>query len=161
MNDQRQPTPYDAAIAEIRAQRDLLDQTLKTLESLRDGTPMASATATVTPSTSTDAISPPTVGESEIPHGTFHGMGIEDAVRRLLQIRKRTMGATEIYGALRQGGPHLQGETPSNTITSVLSRAFNSGNSDIVRVSRGLWGLQEWYPTRRFNRTPAAGRSDE
>lgn len=151
MTDQRQSTPYDAAISEVRAKRDILDQTLRTLESLRDGTFMASAQ---TPLTLKSAVSaaPNSVAHGEIPPGTFHGMGIEEAVRRLLQIRKRTMGATDIAAALREGGLQLQGETPANTITSVLSRAFSAGSSDVVRVSRGQWGLQEWYPTQRFSR---------
>ena len=61
------------------------------------------------------------------------------------------MTAQELAQDLRAGGLHLQSETPANTIASVLSRAFNAG-SDVVRVSRGQWGLQEWYPNQRFKR---------
>jgi hypothetical protein len=45
----------------------------------------------------------------------------------------------------------LQSETPANTIASVVGRAFKAGG-EIVRVQRGQWGLQEWYPNRRFDR---------
>lgn len=76
-------------------------------------------------------------------------MNIEAAVKKLLGMRKRTMTAQEMASDLRNGGLHLQSETPANTIASVLSRAFNGG-SEIVRVSRGQWGLQEWYPNQRF-----------
>jgi HB1, ASXL, restriction endonuclease HTH domain len=132
-----------------------LDQTLKVLESLRDGTFMTGlampqgASLSLSPSTPTVTIS-----AQEIPHGTFHGMSIEPAIKKLLQIRKRAMGAQEIANALREGGLHMQSQTPEKTIASILSRAFNSG-SDIVRVSRGMWGLQEWHPTQRFSRRGA------
>jgi hypothetical protein len=81
-------------------------------------------------------------------------MSIELAVKKLLQIRRRAMGAQEIANSLREGGLHLQSQTPEKTIASILSRAFHSG-SDIVRVSRGMWGLQEWHPTQRFSRRGA------
>lgn len=94
-------------------------------------------------------------GSSEMAPGTFHGMSILEAVRKLLSIRKRMMTAQEIATDLRTGGLHLQTDTPSNTVTSVLSRAFSAGAGDIVRVSRGQWGLQEWYPTQRVSRKSA------
>jgi len=42
-------------------------------------------------------------------------------------------------------------EMPKNTVGSVLNRPFHSG-SEIMRISRGMWGLQESYPNQRFAR---------
>jgi hypothetical protein len=145
-----QPNAYDAVIADLRVKRDQIDQAIQLLEALRDGviTPIPG----IAPASGVSSlIGQATNRSGEVAAGTFHGMSIEMAVKKLLQIRKRTMGAQEIVNDLRAGGLQLQSETPGNTVTSVLTRAFNSG-SDIVRVSRGMWGLQEWYPTQRFAR---------
>ena len=157
MSDERPPSPYDAAIEDLRTKREAIDRAIQFLESLRDGTFMSgvSMPTFVFPSgavghSGIGSVSTGTTGP-EIAPGTFHGMNIETAVKTLLRLRKRTMGAQEIVSDLRGGGLHLQSGTPANTVTSVLTRAFNSG-SDIVRVSRGQWGLQEWYPNQRFNR---------
>jgi HB1, ASXL, restriction endonuclease HTH domain len=147
-----QPNAYDAVIADLRAKRDQIDQTIALLEALREGVAVP-AINVGQPATGVSAL----VGyaadkDGELAAGTFHGMSIEAAVKKLLQMRKRTMTAQELAQSLRAGGLHLQSDTPANTIASVLSRAFNGG-SDIVRVSRGQWGLQEWYPTQRFKRS--------
>ncbi len=86
-----------------------------------------------------------------IPAGTFHGLSIEAAVKKLLLMRRKTLGAQEIAASLREGGLPLQSETPANTVTSILHRAFTRGG-EVVRIGRGQWGLQEWYPNQRFNR---------
>lgn len=146
MNDQQ--NPYDAVISDLRAKRDQIDQAIKLLEILREGILIPGmVSGPVVPS----LIGSATAKDADIAAGTFHGMSIETAVKKLLQMRKRTMGAQEIVADLRAGGLHLQSETPANTVTSVLTRAFNAGG-DVVRVSRGQWGLQEWYPNQRFRR---------
>lgn len=147
------PNPYDAVIADLRAKRDQIDQAITLLEALREGVSVPPGMLGANqPGAASSLIGYATDREGEVAAGTFHGMSIEASVKKLLQMRKRTMTAQEIAQSLRAGGLHLQSETPANTIASVLSRAFNSGGSDIVRVSRGQWGLQEWYPTQRFKR---------
>jgi DNA-directed RNA polymerase delta subunit len=78
-------------------------------------------------------------------------MTIGDAAKKLLQIRKQPLGNSEIYEGLKAGGLVLQGDTPLNTIGSVLSRRFKD-EGDIVRIGRGTWGLAEWYPNRSFKK---------
>jgi hypothetical protein len=145
MNDQ--PKPYDTVLAGLRAQRDLYDKAIEALEAVQGGA--ISIDAVLTNAAASGGASAPHKGE--IASGTFHGMNIETAVKKLLQIRKRTLTAQEIVSDLSAGGLTFQSETPGNTVTSVLTRAFKGG-SDIVRVKRGIWGLQEWYPNQRFNR---------
>jgi HB1, ASXL, restriction endonuclease HTH domain len=149
MNDQ--PNPYDAVIADLRAKRDQIDQMIQYLELFKGGIPILAPGVLPTPSFIGSAYAPST-DTSQIPSGAFLGMGIEEAVRALLRIRKRAMSAQEIAADLLTGGLHLKSETPANTIASVLSRAYKAGG-DIVRISRGQWGLREWYPTRRFDRS--------
>ena len=157
MNDSG--NPYDTVIADLRTKRDQIDALIQMLEVFRNwapppigGAPMESSlfsqvTGLPRPTGPTGPVGP--VGP--IGPGTFHGMSIEVATKTLLQMRKRALGVQEIVSDLRSGGLHLQSETPANTVTSVLTRAFKGGG-DIVRVSRGMWGLQEWYPNQRFNR---------
>lgn len=154
MSDEAKPAnPIEVALTALRFQREQLDKAIQILETLGTGIPLPSFTVPIG-----GAPAPTILGSAglsnggEIASGSFHGMSIEAAVKKLLAMRRKTMTAQELAQDLRAGGLHLQSETPANTIASVLSRAFNAGGSDIVRVSRGQWGLQEWYPTQRFKR---------
>lgn len=145
MNDQ--PNPYDAVIADLKTKIEQMQQLVQQLETLKGGITVLNPFYPSGP----PSPNPLYGGVGEIPAGAFLGMGIEDGVKALLRLRKRAMSAQEIAADLLAGGLHLKSETPANTIASVLSRAFKAG-SEIVRISRGQWGLQEWYPTRRFDR---------
>jgi hypothetical protein len=85
--------------------------------------------------------------------GAFLGMSIPDAAKKLLAHERRAMANPEIWEKLKAGGLHLNSADPVNTVGSVISRRFDKVG-DIVRVSRGTWGLAEWYPGRNF-RKPA------
>jgi hypothetical protein len=143
MNDQ--PSVYDGVIADLRAKRDQIDQLIQALEQFRNWVPPG-LLGIPEPTILGGMLStpPPT---KEIAPGTFHGMGIQEAVKKLLQIRKRAMNAPELAQDLEAGGLRF---TPKS-ISSVLHRSFMNGG-DIVRKDRGQWGLQEWYPNQRFNR---------
>jgi hypothetical protein len=144
MNDQRQH-PLDPAIEDLRAKRETIDGAIRLLESIRDGSFMAGLPALPGAApTGLPTMGPPGGG---IQPGAFHGMGIQEAVKKLLLIRKRTMDAPEISADLRTGGLSF---TPKS-ISSVLHRSFINGG-EVVRKERGQWGLQEWYPNQRFNR---------
>jgi hypothetical protein len=153
MNDQRQPHQLDPAIEALRAERNGIDNAIRLLESLRDkgGVVGATASAAMVAMSAVSATSgkptPPPMQPQDIPHGAFHGMGIQEAVKKLLLLRQRTMGAPELSTDLQAGGLHFA----SKSIASVLHNSFVNGG-EIVRVSRGQWGLQEWYPNQRFNR---------
>jgi hypothetical protein len=150
MSDESKPSnPIEAVIAGLRAQRDKIDQAIQALESLGEGAalplgigvPPPGGVPTILGSIGLDRNS------GVIPAGTFHGMGIQEAVRKLLLIRRRTLTAPEMSADLHAGGLDFA----AKSISSVLHRAFISGG-DIVRRDRGQWGLQEWYPNQRFNR---------
>jgi len=144
------PNPYDAVIADLRSKRDQIDQAIQFLEMFKNGVPML-APGSMPSQTILGMAAIATNDGGQIASGTFLGLGIEEAVKTLLRIRKRAMAAQEIANDLQAGGAHLQGATPEKTVASVLGRAFKAGG-DVVRISRGQWGLQEWYPNRRFDR---------
>lgn len=133
--------PYEAVLADLRAQRDKIDQTIAVLTSLRGGSsvPFAGVTAPISPRE-------PSVVETA---GMFLGMSITDATKKLLALRKRTMGNADIARELQAGGLAMNSKDPINTVGSVLTRRFHEVG-DVVKVGRGIWGLKEWYPGRTF-----------
>lgn len=135
--------PYEAVLADLRAKRDQIDQTITVLTNLRAG----AAHAPLTPSPVASAQS----SDSGIIEtaGMFLGMSIVDATKKLLAMRKQTMGNVDIARELQAGGLAFSGADPANVVGSVLTRRFmNVG--DVVKIGRGIWGLKEWYPGRTF-----------
>lgn len=136
--------PYEAVIADLRAKRDQIDQTIQQLESLR-----GSGTVSLAPQSAAlgQVASSPSITDP----GAFLGMTIADAARKVLATRRKPLGNTELVAAFKAGGLVMQSEDPENTVGSILMRRFNNVG-DIVRVSRGIWGLAEWYPNRSFKK---------
>ncbi len=132
--------PYEAVLADLKAKRDQIDQTIASIEALRGG-----GIATGVAAVSQTAADGP---------GAFLGMTIVDAAKQLLASRRKPLKNPEIAAAFKAGGLVLQSVEPANTIGSVLTRRFNDVG-DVVKVGRGIWGLQEWYPNRNFKRKPS------
>lgn len=138
--------PYEAVIADLQAKREQIDQTIALLTGLRGGgqPPISYAAASENGVTETA--------------GMFLGMSIVDAGKKLLGMRKRTMGNAEIARELQGGGLVFSGKDPVNVVGSVLTRRFNDVG-DVVKVGRGIWGLKEWYPGRNFKTALAKASS--
>lgn len=138
--------PYAVVLADLRAKRDQIDQAIQALESLGSGPRgMVAPTAPAQSSSS--------------PAGEFLGMSIAEAAKKLLSNRKQAMGNADIAAGLTAGGLVMSENTDhQNIVGSVLTRRFEKVG-DIVRVSRGMWGLKEWYPNRSFK--PNAKGTDD
>jgi hypothetical protein len=144
MENVQTPDPYDAVLADLRARKEHIENTITLLESLRAGGVPAPGTF--------PARQPAPAKHSPVPHtgpGAFFGMTVHDATRKLLASQRRQMQTTEIVTELERGGIVLTSADKINTVGSILLRRFNQVG-DIVRVARGTWGLQEWYPGRKF-----------
>lgn len=149
------PDPYDAVLADLRSKRDQLDQTIRLLESLRG------SLAAPVPSAAPDAASIAKIEHvSEENEGTFLGLTIPEAAKKLLLIRKKALGNAEIAAGLQAGGLVMKSADPVNTIGAVMTRRFLQVG-DVVKVGRGVWGLKEWYPNRSFRPTPAKGTNGD
>lgn len=149
MNAETQgPDPYDAVLADLRAKRDQIDQTIALLSSLRAGGGASVPFAGAAPQSADNGIVETA--------GMYLGMSIVDAAKKLLGLRKRTMGNVEIAREIQAGGLVLSGKDPVNVVGSVLTRRFNDVG-DVVKVGRGIWGLKEWYPGRNFKPAKANG----
>lgn len=148
--------PYEAVLADLRLKRLQIDNTITLLEALRSG-----SVAMPNLSGSTEASSQPKEdgNRPELGPGAFLGMTIHDAAKKLLATRRRQMPTIEIVQELERGGLVLTSADKLNTVGSVLLRRFNTVG-DIVRVTRGIWGLQEWYPGRKFAASKAKGEDN-
>ena len=141
--------PYEAVLADLRAKRDQLEQTIAMLEASRSGTATAGG---VTPG-----------GSSPVPAegpGAFLGMTIVDGTKKLLATRRQPLRNPDIAAAFKAGGLVLQSAEPANTIGSVLTRRATEVG-DVVRVGRGTWGLKEWYPGRSFAKKDKTDNGDK
>ena len=142
--------PYATVLADLRAQREKIDNAIRVVEQL-SGLKLA-------PGPDGDLQFVPKAGGGPIIEetaGMFLGMSIVDATKKLLGLRKRTMGNVDIARELQEGGLKFTGTDPVNVVGSVLTRRFNNVG-DVVKVGRGIWGLKEWYPGRTFK---TGGRS--
>jgi hypothetical protein len=152
MSDDSGNDPYAAVLADLRARRLKLDEAITLIESLRGDRAQGTAVETKQDHPSDES----TVDES----GQFLGMTVVDASKKLLAMRRRTIGTQEIAAAIQRGGLVMQSAEPANTVGSILTRRFYQVG-DIVRVSRGMWGLREWYPHTSFKRKDEVAGKDE
>ena len=76
-------------------------------------------------------------------------MSIPDADQKLLSIKKRNLPNSEVVSGLEAGGLVMRSTNKIDLINSILTRRFQVAG-DIVKVSRGVWGLREWHPNIRY-----------
>jgi hypothetical protein len=130
-------------LATLKAKRAALDQAISAMEAFISGeAPGGGSNSSGGESSMGSSIQP----------DTFVGMNIAEAASRYLHITGRPAKSTEgISEALNHGGLNCT----LTSVSAILRRNNNSGEGDVIRVGRGLWGLQEWYPgrPRRSNRT--------
>ncbi len=142
---------YEAVLADLRAKRERIDAAITGIET------MLGIQALTAPSGSQQTKQPDDVG---LGPGAFLGMTIVDAAKKYLAYKRQNQRTEEILKALQDGGLVLTGESPLNVVGSVLNRNYNNGG-DLVKVSRGTWGLAAWHP--RLKKKPDAknGSSDQ
>lgn len=138
------PDPYALVLADLKAKRDQIDQAIILIEGFRGGGALGGI---VPPSLIGGA---PTTQDAA---GIYLGMSIPDAAKKALASQRKALGNAEIAKMLRDGGLVMRSADSTNTVGSILTRRFNQVG-DIVRVSRGMWGLKEWYPNRNFKTAP-------
>lgn len=151
MNTETPGDAYELVLADLRAKRDQIDQAIALIQSLRHGGALI-ATGAMSVGASVPGGVSPQIEKSAVDAlgpGAFLGMTIADAAKKLLAVERRTLTNAEIVGAFDKGGLVLNSTDKLNTVGSVLNRRFQQVG-DVVRISRGTWGLKEWYPNRTF-----------
>lgn len=136
MSNEPSPTnPYELVLADLKAKRAQIDQAISAIEAIRAGA--------VTSPIATPVVAGVAEGANP-PFTNFVGMSIADASKRLLESRRSPLGTQEITAALRTGGVAFTGDTPANTVGSILHRQAKTVG-DIISVGRGMWALASWY----------------
>lgn len=100
---------YAAVLADLKAQRERIDQAISVLTALRSG-------AAVTMVAAPEAAAASSAIEETA--GMYLGMSIPDATKKLLASRKRTLSNAEIAAALKSGGLMMTSADPQNTVGS-------------------------------------------
>ncbi|HXN97524.1 MAG TPA: hypothetical protein VN881_00535 [Candidatus Acidoferrales bacterium] len=82
---------------------------------------------------------------TEIQADTFVGLNIAEAASKYLRMMGRGAKSTEqVAESLVRGGLAVT----QASVSSILRKNNRTGEGDVIKVGRGLWGLQEWYPGR-------------
>jgi len=125
---------YKAVLDDLKGRRAALDAAIAAVEGIIGGL------AIIYPNSS-----------GEIPIGTslqsdsFVGLSIADAAAKYLRIVGRPPRAMEdVVEGLNRGGLQCR----KDSVSTILRRNNLNDEGEVVRVSRGLWGLREWYPGR-------------
>jgi hypothetical protein len=122
---------YRAVLADLRARRESIDVAIAALEVL-SGEPVVVIGARESLATT-------------IQPDTFVGLNIAEAASKYLRMMGKGAKSTEhIAEVLNRGGLTCT----QASVSTILRRNDRSGDGDVVKVGRGLWGLQEWYPGR-------------
>lgn len=128
---------YQAVLSDLRAKRDKLDAAIAGIETML-GLRNIEATQTEPHHVKHEA-------HAALGPVAFLGMTIVDATVKYLKHKRQNQRTEDILRALQDGGLVLTSQEPLNTVGSVLNRNFAQGG-EVVRVSRGLWGLSSWHP---------------
>ena len=135
------PNPYQTVLDDLVARRAKLDAAISAIRE----TMMGSAGTPPTPT-------PAHTNGSGLAGGTttprrkdeFSEMTVLDAAKQFLATSNRAQSAREIADALLDGGYPFTTDNPLNTVGASLYRS--EGKSGVVRVSKGLWGIDHLRP---------------
>ena len=130
---------YVAVLADLKAKREAIDKTIAGVEQMLGQAPSG-------------MVSTIPVGASEdIKDDSFFGMSIAEATKKLLSMKKKPLSTQDIADILIRGGMTHSSEKFANTVGAGLNR-LDKNDGGIVNISRGKWGLAEWYPGKRKNK---------
>ena len=129
---------YAVVLADLRAQRDMLDKAIKGIEAIMQ--------SRVPVSQRDKAASPKQDSRVEEGKPSLAGLTAIGAIKVVLERAEEAMSPTALLAALEAGGLKLEATNKLNSLSSMLSRRERNVG-DVVRLGRGKWGLREWYTT--------------
>lgn len=135
---------YAAVLADLEAKRAGLDAAIAGVKQM-----LGQASA----STNTPQHAPVGSHHAAMLRGDeFFQMSIPDAAIKYLKMSRKPQTTKEIAIAIQKGGiPPGTGDF-FQTVGSVINRRSKAADQQIVSVKRGVWGLAEWYPGRKFKK---------
>lgn len=125
---------YKGVLADLKARRGALDQAISAIEAI------LGESGTVIGAPINGAGAGGTVLK-EVKAGTFFNLNTVDASKKYLNIAGDVQTTEQIADALRRGSL----EVKPASIAVLLKRAIDKGDTEVVRVSRGVWGLSKWF----------------
>lgn len=132
---------YEAVLADLEAKRAALDSAIAAIKQILG----RESGSLPVPVSSNRSVEP-----QEIPRTAFHGFNLPGAIKAYLGMVKRKQSTKEILDALQRGGFMTTAKSHySNTYTGLV-RLEKSGQ--VARVGDD-WGLAEWYPALRKDKT--------
>jgi hypothetical protein len=134
---------YEAVLADLIQRRDALNSAIDAVRRIV-GTADGSPGETEAPPT----MNGPRPAGSAIRADSFFGLSVGDAIVKYLEISRQPRSLTQIAEALQQGGLTHRSKQLAATVSTTLKRRSESPG-DVVKVKRGLWGLQVWYGSKR------------
>ncbi len=129
-NEPKSEIDYVAVLADLLARRESLD---KAIEAVRPLAGQSAPRANLA------------LNGIEIRSDTFFGLSVPEAIRKLMAMKRKPLTPAEIAEDLEKGGLTHSSASFVNTVGSVLHR-LAKGDSGIILVKRGQYGLAEWYP---------------
>jgi hypothetical protein len=136
---------YEQLLAELEQDRENLERMIIWVKGKMQQTESAEVIVATGPKTGTDGrVRFPRAGMAS---DAFFRMSVPDAIKKFLNIAKGPRTAKDITAGLDQGGLTHQSKNLYATVYPTLLRMEAAG--DVVRVSKGEWGLAEWYPSGR------------
>ena len=140
---------YQELLAELERDRENIDRMIAWLKNrMQQGTGPGTAYLPESSAKPTSATllrdSPNLLG---IPSDAFFRMSVQQAIKGFLNRAKRPMSAKDITTGLEAGGLTHQAKNLYATVYPTLLRMEDAG--EVVRVSKGKWGLAEWYAGRK------------
>jgi hypothetical protein len=136
---------YKAVLADLKARRDALNKVIEGLE----------AFAGLGVLTNYNVFTPKV---TEVNIDSFVGLNIPEASAKYLRmVGKPARTTTEITEMLNKGGLACS----QGSVATVLGRDFTKQSGEVVRVSKGIWGLAEWYPGRPRTKRRDSGDDEE
>ncbi len=125
---------YKSVLADLRARRAALDQAIAALESIAGEQGTALPPPLTVTSNGSGAV-------REIEPGTFFNLNTLEATRKYLGMVGKAQTTAQVGDALRKGSLAVKDES----VAVILQRALGASDPEIVRVSRGMWGLKRFY----------------
>jgi hypothetical protein len=133
---------YGDVLNDLRAKQAAIEEAIRGISSLMNLGTIPSGVNTVTSAPDTN---------NEIAGDAFFGLSIVEATKKFLSAVKRPKTTEEIMAALDTGGYVHTSKKFYSTVYGVLRREHvNDGG--IVKL-KDSWGLAEWYPNRRRDRS--------
>lgn len=144
------PVDYDVVLADLKAQRDRLDQAIAAIEALQGGG------RTGVQSKGNGAIP---AKPDELRPDEFFGLTVLQAAVKYLGMVKRPTSSIDIAKGLVSGGYLFSTDKPNETVAAILNRNDAKGG-EVVRISKGLYGLADWYQNRPKRKKVAGGAAE-